>query len=147
MAENIIPWTTPVNVERVTTLPKASEWAWDFENYEFARNDAGQFYKVYDNEAIKIWIWKIFKTWQEHEIIHTPAYGSDLWSLIGQGFSRGFTESEARRIAREALENSLGGYIRAIGTIDVKMIGSRLHLKIPITTIYDNREEVFNIAI
>lgn len=144
---NIIPWTLPVNVEPVTTQPRAEEWAWDFDNYEFATDSTGQMYKVYKNEAVKVWIWKIFKTWQEHEIIHTPAYGSDLWSLIGQGFSKGFTESEARRIAREALENNLSEYIRSIGTIDVELVKGRLKLTIPITTIYDDREEVIDIAI
>lgn len=144
---DIIPWTLPVNVEPVTTKPIAEEWAWDFDNYEFATDSTGQMYKVYKNEAVKIWIWKIFKTWQEHEIIHSPTYGSDLWSLIGQGFSKGFTESEARRIAKEALENNLGDYIKSIGTIDVELVKSRLRLKIPITTIYDDREEVVDIAI
>lgn len=144
---DIIPFTTPVSVQQVTELPIASEWAWDFENYDFARNSAGQMYKVYENEALKVWIWKLFKTWQEHEIIHTPRYGSDLWSLIGKGYSKGFTEAEARRIARETLETNLGSYIKSIGSIDVQLVRGTLKLTIPITTIYDEREEVVNIAI
>lgn len=144
---DIIPFTTPVSVQRVTELPIASEWAWDFENYDFARNSAGQMYKVYENEALKVWIWKLFKTWQEHEIIHTPHYGSDLWSLIGKGYSKGFTEAEARRIARETLETNLGSYIKSIGSIDVQLVRGTLKLTITITTIYDEREEVVKIAI
>lgn len=61
---SIIPWTLPVNVETSTTIPRAEEWAWDFDNYEFAFNSAGQMYKVYEDEAIKVWIWKLFKTWR-----------------------------------------------------------------------------------
>lgn len=144
---DIIPFTTPVSVQRVTELPIASEWAWDFDSYEFARNSTGQMYKVYENEAVKVWIWKLFKTWQEHEIIHTPRYGSDLWSLIGKGYSKGFTEAEARRIARETLENNLSTYIKKIGSIDVQLVRGTLKLSIPITTIYSDREEIVNIAI
>lgn len=149
MASNnsIIPWTLPVNLETTTTIPRAEEWAWVFDNYEFKFNKAGQMYKVYENEAIKVWIWKLFKTWQWHEIVHTNAYGSDLWSLIGEGFTRGFTESEARRMAREALERNLSRYITHIGTIDVRLEHGKLHLKIPITTIYNKREEVVEVGV
>lgn len=144
---NIIPWTLPVNIETTTTIPRAEEWAWDFDNYEFKFNSAGQMYKVYENEAIKIWIWKLFKTWRWHEIVHSDAYGSDIWSLIGKGFSKGFTESEARRIAKEAIEDNLGRYITSIGAIEVSLEHGKLKLKIPITTIYSQREEVMEIGV
>lgn len=144
---SIIPWTLPVNVETSTTIPRAEEWAWDFDNYEFAFNSAGQMYKVYENEAIKVWIWKLFKTWQNHEILHTPAYGSDIWSLIGKGFSKGFTESEARRIAREALERNLSTYIRSVGTIEVQKVRGKMMLRIPVTTIYSKKEVAMDVGL
>lgn len=147
MASQIIPWSQPVTLETTKTIPRAKEWAWDFDSYEFKRDSNGQMYYVYDNEAIKVWIWKLFKTWQNKEIVHTPAYGSDIWSLIGEGFSKGFTEAEARRIVREALERNLSRYLTSIGTIDVVLERSVLKIKIPITTIYTNREEVVDIAI
>lgn len=144
---SIIPWTLPVNVETSTTIPRAEEWAWDFDNYEFAFNSAGQMYKVYEDEAIKVWIWKLFKTWQNHEILHTPAYGSDIWSLIGKGFSKGFTESEARRIAREALERNLRTYIRSVGTIEVQKVRGKMMLRIPVTTIYSKKEVAMDVGL
>lgn len=149
MATNnsILPWTLPVNVETTTTIPRAVEWAWDFDHYEFAKNSAGQMYKVYDDEAIKVWIWKLFKTWQNKEPVHTPAYGSDIWALLGKGFSKGFTESEARRIAREALERNLGRYIKSIGTIRVEKVRGKMLLRIPITTIYSRKEEVIDVGL
>lgn len=143
----IIPWTLPVNVETSTTIPRAEEWAWDFDNYEFAFNSAGQMYKVYEDEAIKVWIWKLFKTWQNHEILHTPAYGSDIWSLIGKGFSKGFTESEALRIAREALERNLSTYIRSVGTIEVQKVRGKMMLRIPVTTIYSKKEVAMDVGL
>lgn len=144
---SIIPWTLPVNVETSTTIPRAEEWAWDFDNYEFAFNSAGQMYKVYEDEAIKVWIWKLFKTWQNHEILHTPAYGSDIWSLIGKGFSKGFTESEALRIAREALERNLSTYIRSVGTIEVQNVRGKMMLRIPVTTIYSKKEVAMDVGL
>lgn len=144
---SIIPWTLPVNVETSTTIPRAEEWAWDFDNYEFAFNSAGQMYKVYEDEAIKVWIWKLFKTWQNHEILHTPAYGSDIWSLIGKGFSKGFTESEARRIAREALKRNLSTYIRSVGTIEVQKVRGKMMLRIPVTTIYSKKEVAMDVGL
>ena len=144
---SIIPWTLPVNVETSTTIPRAEEWAWDFDNYEFAFNSAGQMYKVYEDEAIKVWIWKLFKTWQNHEILHTPAYGSDIWSLIGKGFSKGFTESEERRIAREALERNLSTHIRSDGTIEVQKVRGKMMLRIPVTTIYSKKEVAMDVGL
>lgn len=82
-----------------------------------------------------------------HEILHTPAYGSDIWSLIGKGFSKGFTESEARRIAREALERNLSTYIRSVGTIEVQKVRGKMMLRIPVTTIYSKKEVAMDVGL
>ena len=142
MGTNILPWTLPVNLEKVEAAPRAEEWAWDFDAYEFARDSKGNMYKVYEDAAIRVWIWKLLKTERWREVVHSDAYGSDIWSLLGKGFSKGFTEAEAKRIIREAIEDNLGRYVVDIGRIEVSLHRGVLKIRVPITTIYSEKERV-----
>ena len=74
--------------------------------------------------------------------MHSDAYGSDIWSLLGKGFSKGFTEAEAKRIIREAIEDNLGRYVVDIGRIEVSLHRGVLKIRVPITTIYSEKERV-----
>ncbi|WP_242951330.1 DUF2634 domain-containing protein [Clostridium kluyveri] len=88
------------NSSSTVTTPK--EYAWDFENDDFLLKD-GKFVIVEGKEALKIWIWKALNTVKMNYSIYSDNYGHDLDSLIGQGFSSGLIESEARRIVWECI--------------------------------------------
>lgn len=66
-------------------MPAAWEWAFDFENNEFLKNDRGN-YKVYGKEALRIWIQKMLKTQKQRYSIYSEEYGHDLEELMGQLF-------------------------------------------------------------
>ena len=88
------------NSSSTVTTPK--EYAWDFENNDFLLKD-GKFVVVEGKEALKIWIWKALNTVKMKYSIYSDDYGHTLDSLIGQGFSSGLIESEARRIVWECI--------------------------------------------
>ncbi len=76
------------------TIPR--EYAWDFQNNTFLLVD-GKFKIVTGKEALQVWIWKALHTMRLKYSIYSDDYGHDLDSLIGNGFSSGLIESEARR--------------------------------------------------
>ncbi|AKA69831.1 DUF2634 domain-containing protein [Clostridium scatologenes] len=83
-----------------SSIPK--EYAWDFEKNNFLLKD-GKFQVVEGKEALKIWMWKALHTMKMTYSIYSNSYGHDLDSIIGQGFSNGLVESEAKRLVRECL--------------------------------------------
>lgn len=48
-------------------------------------------------------MWKALHTMKMTYSIYSNSYGHDLDSIIGQGFSNGLVESEAKRLVRECL--------------------------------------------
>ena len=137
---NIIPWTRPA--PRECSIPKATEWAWDFEKLEF-KTHGGKLYRVFENEAIKIWVWKIFKTIRLEEVVYGPHYGSDFMSLIGSGYTPGFVKSEAERMAREAVMAKLSDYIVDMKDFDVRFHGATLEVRFTLVTIYSEEAMTF----
>ncbi|AKA68558.1 DUF2634 domain-containing protein [Clostridium scatologenes] len=87
-------------VSATETIPR--EYAWDFVNNDFRLID-GKFVIVEGKEALKVWIWKALKTMKLKYSIYSDTYGQDLDSLIGQGFSSGMIESEAKRLVWECI--------------------------------------------
>lgn len=89
-----------VNVSATSTIPR--EYAWDFKNNDFLLKD-GKFQIVTGKEAIKIWIWKALHTIRLTYSIYSDSYGHDLNTIIGQGFSNGLIQSEAKRLVWQCL--------------------------------------------
>ena len=92
-------------------LPRAREYAWDYDNQCFKFKN-GKFYFVYDNEAIKIWLWKLFKTPRFWYAVFDGDYGEELHKLIGRGYTQGLVDSEAKRYVEEAIKWNLSGYVK-----------------------------------
>lgn len=119
--------------ESANKIPK--EYAWDFENNDFKRID-GKFVIVEGVEALKIWIWKALHTVRMKYSIYSDTYGHELDSLIGQVFSHGLIQSEAKRLVWDCLK--INPYITSIENFTAK--SDRDMLKISFTAITDQGE-------
>lgn len=140
MAVNIFPFMDPEEVtEEINEIPIAQEWAWDFDEEEFKTKN-GRMYLVEGKEAVKIWLWKLFKTIRFRELIYNWDYGHELDELIGLGFTEGYLNSEAERYVREAIEYNLIDYVTDIEDFEVDFKGSKLSIKFRAITIYGGLE-------
>ena len=138
MNNSILPLTIRSTV--VSKMPiLAKEWAWDFIKQDFALKD-GRMYFVFKDEAIRLWIWKLFNTNRFEEVIYSWEYGNELLSLIGQGYSQGYIEAETERFIKEAIENNLYLYVLQILNLEISFKGTKLNINITLKTIYS--EEV-----
>ncbi|KZL94375.1 DUF2634 domain-containing protein [Clostridium magnum] len=108
-------------VTATATIPR--EYAWDFENNEF-RLVNGKFVIVEGPEALKIWMWKALKTVKMTYSVYSDSYGHDLDTLVGQGFSSGMVESEARRLVLECI--SANSHITGIKNFSANSNGDTL---------------------
>lgn len=142
--ENLLPWTQPTTVEETET-PLARTWAWDPDRLEFKLND-GRMYEVTGNAAIRIWIWKLFKTQRWHEVVHTWAYGCELYDLIGDAYSKAFVNAESQRMVREAIMTNMGDYVTDIKNLTIYYKNRVLHINFTLDTIYQ-AGEVFDIGV
>ena len=138
--------TSRINTERI---PRAEEWAWDFDLRDF-KTKSGRMYKVYDDEAIKIWIWKLFLTERYQWIIHSAIYGGEHHTLIGRGYTASYINSLAEQMTRDAIELNLGKYIKDIQPINgltplVYFKRGTLYITFYADTIY-NKEVRFNLV-
>lgn len=110
-------------------LPLAKEYAWDFDKEDFKYRN-GKMYFVEGNEAIKVWIWKLLRTERYRDLIFSWDYGNEIHDLIGQGFTQGFTNSEAERYVREAIDYNLSDYVTNISNLEVGIKKSKNLLSI-----------------
>ena len=72
------------------TLPLLKEFAWDFEHDTFLYNNNGTIKVVSENEALKVWIYKVLKTerYRHEAYFHgvynlESSYGVELEQYIG----------------------------------------------------------------
>ena len=137
---------TTGQAERI--IPRAEEWAWDFDRREF-KTKGGRMYKVYDDEAIRVWLWKLFLTERFEWLIHSDKYGGEHHTLIGRGYTPGYINSVAEQMTEEAIERNLGDYIPSIHRVspDVPIVTFAkgiLYITFYANTIY-NEEVEFNV--
>lgn len=137
MADSIFPFIDPeeLDLEETSEVPLATEWAWDFEEQDFKTRN-GKMYLVEENEAVKIWLWKLFNTARFRYLIFDWDYGQELEELIGQGYTEGYLESEAERYIREAIEYNLEDYVMDIGQVDLVFTKGTLTVSFVAETIY-----------
>lgn len=117
--DTIIDSTTAITT--AITVPR--EYAWDFVNNDFGLVD-GKFVIVEGTEALKVWIWKALKVVKLKYSIYSDNYGQDLDTLIGQGFSSGMIESEAKRLVWECI--SVNSHITGISNFTATSDGDTL---------------------
>lgn len=119
--------------ESTEQLPLYKEVAWDFITDKAIFHD-GKPKIVEKNEAIKVWIYKAIKTARYHYEIYTWDYGSEVETLLGKGYERGLTESEAIRYVREAI--LVNPYVLKVYNLVVTFKDDVLHVDGEIDTIY-----------
>nr|DAT66185.1 MAG TPA: Protein of unknown function (DUF2634) [Caudoviricetes sp.] len=125
------------DINNTNKLPLFEEWAYDFEKNEFkVRN--GTYYKVYANEALKIWIYKALKTARYRYQAYSFEFGTELESLVGLSTNKDVIESEAKRYITETL--LCNPYILAVTDFKFDSKGSIEDVEFRVKTIYGETE-------
>ena len=127
----------PPNLENTEEFQTYKEIAWDFKN-NAPIIENGEFKIVECNEAIKIWIYKALLTQNKEYSIYSWDYGTELYSLIGQPYSKSLTEAEAKRYIEEAL--LINPYILEVNVINSSFVDTILTCNVKVTTIYGEVE-------
>lgn len=139
---SVFPFTSQ-GTENVKELALYSEMAYDFENNCLLRR-AGKTYKVYKDEAIKIWVYKALKTKRFVYTAYTHAYGNEIDNIIGKITDRGIFESETKRYITECL--IVNPYIQEVSNFKFEH-GKKTTVTFDVTTIYGRftwESEVYN---
>lgn len=116
-------------------LPLFREFAWDFKINDFViDNNTNDLVVLTGNKAIEVWIYKTLMTDRFEHLIYSWDYGTSLINLVGQKFSRGYTESEAFRYVREAL--LINPYIVDVINNGVRFEMDDLRITVKVETVY-----------
>lgn len=137
---SIFPFFTEVNEQEEIEeeLPVFREYAYDFEHNCLKTDADGKTIIVEENEALKIWIYKILMTARYRYVTYTDDYGSELDELTGVGLSFDIITSEIQRMITEALIYS--PYITAIKDFNFEKLSSGIKAKFTVSSIYDDLE-------
>ncbi len=119
--------------EEKNELPIFKEYAWDFEKNERVIEN-GNFKIVERNEALRVWIYKAIKTDRYLHLVYDWSYGCEIKELIGKNYTKGLTESEAKRYIKEAI--LINPYIDDVNVLECKLKESTLTVSLDIDTIY-----------
>ena len=84
-------------------LEELCEYAFDFEKNCLLKNEAGQNYYVYGNEALKIWIYKALMTPRYRHLAYTEDFGNEMFDLVAQSIDKDVLALELKRYITEAL--------------------------------------------
>lgn len=115
-------------------LEELCEYAFDFENNCLLKNEAGQNYYVYRNDALKIWIYKALMTPRYRHLAYTEDYGNEMYNLIAQSIDQEVLLLELKRYVTEAL--MYNEYIRELSGFEFEIKGSAVLIKFTVTSIY-----------
>lgn len=83
-------------------------------------------------EAVKVWAWLALKTARYQYDVYSWEYGCEVESLIGQGNSREYLESETRRMVEECL--LANPHILGISDFDCQVSDEMLILRFTMET-------------
>lgn len=122
--------------ENNNEIPTASEYDYDMDTGQFKYNDKGKMYLVFENEALKIKLWKLFMTEKYRWVVFPWSYGHELETLIGKAYTQGYINSEAERFIKEAIEKALDRYIRRLENFKVIFEDGKLYVYFKAVTIY-----------
>lgn len=115
-------------------LEELCEYAFDFVNNCLMKNEAGQNYYVYRNEALKVWIYKALMTPRYRHLAYTEDYGNEMYDLIAQSIDQEVLLLELKRYITEAL--MYNEYIRELSSFEFEINGSAVSIKFTVTSIY-----------
>ena len=115
------------------SLDTFTEYAWDFENDCFIFEN-GAHKIVTENEAIKVWIYKVLKTERWRYRAYDNAYGIELEQYIGASTNNADSAAQVERYIQEAL--LINPYIKSIDNVTFTDESDVLTFTIELTTIY-----------
>ena len=116
--------------EQIYDLPRLCEQAYDFEQNKLLP------YFVYENEALKIWVWHTLNESCKKFVF--PAFGSGFGQEYYKEFGKSLNdivENECRRYITETL--LVNPYIQNVSFISSNRKGAKLAFEIAITSVYD----------
>lgn len=133
---DLFPYISPGTTQTVIDeMPLFREIAWDFiKNEPIIDKTTNEFVIAEGIEAIKIWIYKTLLTERYAYEIYSDDYGNEVSTLIGQGYTRGYSEAEATRYDKEAL--LVNPYILEVRKKDAKFNNDTLEVDLLVNTIY-----------
>lgn len=84
--------------------------------------------------AVRLWAMTALRTMRYHHAIYSGQFGSDLSTLMGQGWSSDIKTAEAPRMVREAL--LVNPYVSEVSDIVVDFADDELQISATLKTIY-----------
>ena len=125
-------------------LEELCEYAFDFKNNCLLKNDAGQNYYVYRNEALKIWIYKALMTPRYRHLAYTEDFGNEMLDLISESINQDVLMLELKRYITEAL--MYNEYIRELNGFEFEVNGSKIKVSFNVISVYGDMqyEQVFS---
>lgn len=141
--DTLFPYTYKKEFENENELPIFKEIGWDYlEDIPLVEN--GDYVELERDEALKVWIYKAVKTKRYKYIIYDDDYGTEIYTVVGGQYTKGYTESEVIRFIREAI--LINPYILSITKLNAEHEGALLKVSALINTIYSEDVEVeFNV--
>lgn len=141
MANDLYPFIIEEENPKDDSLEMFKEIAWDYLRDKPLVDEKTKDYVIVEgDEALKVWIYKVIKIARYRYQIFSTDYGTELEELVGDKYTKGYTESEAIRYIREAL--SINEYIKNINIIDSNFSEDNLKLRINVDTVYNEGVEL-----
>ena len=84
--------------------------------------------------AVQLWAMTALRTMRYHHAIYSGQFGSELSTLMGQGWSSDIKTAEAPRMVREAL--LVNPYVSEVSDIVVDFADDELQISATLKTIY-----------
>lgn len=141
MANDLYPFIIEKENPKDDSLEMFKEIAWDYLRDKPLVDEKTKDYVIVEgDEALKVWIYKVIKIARYRYQIFSTDYGTELEELVGDKYTKGYTESEAIRYIREAL--SVNEYIKNINIIDSNFSEDNLKLRINVDTVYNEGVEL-----
>lgn len=117
-------------------LPLFKELAYDFETNSFIYDENGNNIVLEKNDALKIWITKLFKTERQAYLAYSDSYGFSKKKFFAKVLSVQERRSQLRKEIIDAL--LVNPYIVSVNSISFTETshGRELEIAIELTTIY-----------
>lgn len=131
--ESIFPYLQPTAAAPAAGLPVLRECAWDFAN-DVPILRRGMPVVVERAEAVAVWAWNALHTERFLWPCFFADYGSEIYTLIGQGYQPETKRAEVQRYIEECLLAC--PYITAVTGMTVTGAGDRLTVSFTIRSIY-----------
>lgn len=136
MSESIFPFISPINVETndTGTPDRLCEYAYDFANNCLLKNTDNQNYFVYENEALRIWVFKALRSARYNFQAYSVDFGNEMFNLIGKAIDIDVMKLEIKRYITEALMFS--PYIQSLSNFNISSVKGKILINFDIESIY-----------